>query len=131
MEKADILKNALDVARHLGIVRPKAACLSKMAERQVSGDAVVDGPLAIDNILSAEAGRKKGIVSEVAGQADIVPAPSIETANVFAKTLNYLLHSSNAGIVMGMSAPVILSLRASDPKSKYASLALGVLVSKK
>lgn len=150
MEKADILKNAIDVARRLGIVRPKAACLaavesvnpkmqatldaaclSKMADRQVFGDAVVDGPLAIDNILSAEAARKKGIVSEVAGQADIVLAPSIETANVFSKTLNYLLHSSNAGIVMGMSAPVILPSRASDPKSKYASLALGVLVSKK
>ena len=148
MEKADILKNAIDVAHRLGIARPKAACLaavesvnpkmqatldaaclSKMADRGVFGDAVVDGPLAIDNILSAEAAKKKGIVSEVAGHADIVMAPSIETANVFSKTLNYLLHSSNAGIVMGMSAPVILPSRASDPKSKYASLALGVLVS--
>lgn len=149
MEKVDILHNALDVAHSLGIETPKAAllaavetvnpkmqatidaaCISKMADRGTFKNALVEGPLAIDNILSPEAAAKKGISSPVAGNADIVIAPAIETANTFAKTLNYMAHSSNAGIVVGMSAPVILPSRASDPKSKYASLALGVLLAK-
>lgn len=147
MEKADILKNAVDVAHALGIEAPKvaclaavetvnpkmqatidAACLCKMADRGAFGDAVVEGPLAMDNILSAAAAKKKGICSAVPGNADIILAPSIEVANTFSKTLNYLLHSSNAGIVMGTAAPIILPSRASDPASKYASLALGVLL---
>ena len=90
----------------------------------------MEGPLAMDNILSAEAAKKKGIASQVPGQADIILAPSIEVANTFSKTLNYLLHSSNAGIVMGTAAPIILPSRASDPASKYASLAMGVLLAK-
>ena len=65
------------------------------------------------------------------GHADIILAPSIEVANTFSKTLNYLMHSSNAGIVMGAAAPIILPSRASDPASKYASLAMGVLLAKK
>lgn len=148
-EKADILHNAVDMARALGIEQPKAACvaavemvnpkmqatmdaavLSKMADRGVFGNALVDGPLAIDNILSETAARKKGIRSEVAGHADILLAPCIEVANVFSKTLNYVAHSLNAGIVVGTAAPVILPSRASDPRSKYASLALGVLLAK-
>ena len=84
----------------------------------------------MDNILSAEAARKKGIDSPVPGHADIILAPSIEVANTFSKTLNYLMHSSNAGIVMGAAAPIILPSRASDPASKYASLAMGVLLAK-
>ena len=147
MEKADIIKNAVDVAHALDIEEPKvallaavetvnpkmqatidAACLSKMGDRGTFKGAVVEGPLAIDNILSAESAKKKGIKSEVCGSADIIVAPSIEVANTFSKTLNYLLHSSNAGIVVGTKAPIILPSRASDPKSKYASLALGVLL---
>ena len=149
MEKADILRNAIGVAHALGIETPKAACLAavetvnpkmqatidaaclcKMADRGAFQDAVVEGPLAMDNILSAEAAKKKGIASQVPGQADIILAPSIEVANTFSKTLNYLLHSSNAGIVMGTAAPIILPSRASDPASKYASLAMGVLLAK-
>ena len=84
----------------------------------------------MDNILSAEAARKKGIDSPGPGHADIILAPSIEVANTFSKTLNYLMHSSNAGIVMGAAAPLILPSRASDPASKYASLAMGVLLAK-
>ena len=148
-EKADILRNAIDVARALGIETPKAACLAavetvnpkmqatvdaaclcKMADRGAFPGAVVEGPLAMDNILSAEAARKKGIDSPVPGHADIILAPSIEVANTFSKTLNYLMHSSNAGIVMGAAAPIILPSRASDPASKYASLAMGVLLAK-
>ena len=129
-EKADILRNAIDVARALGIETPKAACLCKMADRGAFPGAVVEGPLAMDNILSAEAARKKGIDSPVPGHADIILAPSIEVANTFSKTLNYLMHSSNAGIVMGAAAPIILPSRASDPASKYASLAMGVLLAK-
>lgn len=148
-EKADILRNAIDVARALGIETPKAACLAavetvnpkmqatvdaaclcKMADRGAFPGAVVEGPLAMDNILSAEAARKKSIDSPVPGHADIILAPSIEVANTFSKTLNYLMHSSNAGIVMGAAAPIILPSRASDPASKYASLAMGVLLAK-
>ena len=133
-EKADILRNAIDVARALGIETPKAACLAavetvnpkmqatvdaaclcKMADRGAFPGAVVEGPLAMDNILSAEAARKKGIDSPVPGHADIILAPSIEVANTFSKTLNYLMHSSNAGIVMGAAAPIILPSRARRP----------------
>ena len=137
------------VANLLGIETPKAACLAavetvnpkmqatvdaaclcKMADRGAFPGAVVEGPLAMDNILSAEAARKKGIDSPVPGHADIILAPSIEVANTFSKTLNYLMHSSTAGIVMGAAAPIILPSRASDPASKYASLAMGVLLAK-
>lgn len=146
--KADILKNAVDVAKALGITSPKAAilaavetvnpkmqatidaaCLCKMADRGSFGDAIVEGPLAIDNVLSAEAAKKKGINSPVCGAADIIISPSIETANVFNKTLNHLLHSQNAGIIAGTKAPIILPSRAGDVKSKYASIALSVLMS--
>lgn len=149
MEKADIVRNAVDVARALGVETPKVACvaavetvnpkmqatmdaavLSKMADRGAFGHALVDGPLAMDNILSEAAAKKKGIHSQVAGHADVLLAPCIEVANVFSKTLNYVAHSSNAGIVMGTAAPIILPSRASDLKSKYASLALGVLLAK-
>lgn len=149
MEKADIVRNAVDVARALGVETPKVACvaavetvnpkmqatmdaavLSKMADRGAFGNALVDGPLAMDNILSEAAAKKKGIHSQVAGHADVLLAPCIEVANVFSKTLNYVAHSSNAGIVMGTAAPIILPSRASDLKSKYASLALGVLLAK-
>ena len=148
-EKADILRNAIDVAHALGIETPKAACLAavetvnpkmqatvdaaclcKMADRGAFKGAVVEGPLAMDNILSAEAAQKKGIVSDVPGNADIILSPSSEVANTFSKTLNYLMHSSNAVFVMGTAPPIILPSRASDPASKYASLALGVLLAR-
>lgn len=149
MEKADIIRNAVDVARALGVEQPKVACiaavemvnpkmpatmdaamLSKMADRGVFGNALVDGPLAMDNILSAAAAEKKGIRSAVAGHADILLSPSIEVGNVFSKTLSYVVHTLSAGIVAGTAAPIILPSRSSDPKSKYASLALGVLLAK-
>ncbi len=148
-EKADILHNAIDLAHALAIETPKvailaavetvnsnmqatidAACLSKMADRGVFKNSIVEGPLAIDNILSSASALKKGIKSEVAGNADIIISPTIETANVFSKSLNFFLHSSNAGIIVGAKAPIILPSRASDAKSKYASLALGVLLAK-
>ncbi|WP_304507574.1 bifunctional enoyl-CoA hydratase/phosphate acetyltransferase [Anaerotignum sp.] len=146
-EKAAIVKNAINVAQKLGVAAPKvailaaienvnvkmqatvdAACLSKMADRGVFKNAIVDGPLSIDNIISAASAKKKGIKSEVAGAADIIVSPSIEVANVFAKTLNYMAASTNAGIVVGAKAPIILPSRASSEKSKWASLALGVLI---
>ena len=146
-EKTLIVRNAIGVAKKLGIEVPKvailaavenintkmqatidAACLSKMADRGVFKGALVDGPLSIDNILSAGAAKKKGLGSEVAGAADIVVSPFIEVANVFSKTLNYMAGSTNAGIVVGAKAPIILPSRASSDKSKWASLALGVLI---
>ena len=147
-EKVDIVKNAVDVARALNLSAPKvallaavetvnpamqatvdAACISKMCDRGSFGDAIVEGPLAMDTILSQESAKKKGIHSPVCGNADIIISPTIETANTFSKSMNYFLKSSNAGIVVGAKAPIILPSRGSDAKSKYASLALGVLLS--
>lgn len=147
-EKADILRNAIDVARAWASRPPRrlpgrrgngepqdAGHRGRRLPVQDGGQGGLPrgrggGPLAMDNILSAEAARKKGIDSPVPGHADIILAPSIEVANTFSKILNYLMHSSNAGIVMGAAAPIILPSRASDPASKYASLAMGVLLAK-
>lgn len=147
-EKADIIRNAVDVGHALGMEQVKVACLAavetvnpkmpatmdaaelaKMSDEGAFEGAVVAGPFAIDIALSEKSAAKKNITSPVGGHADVFLAPCIEVANVFAKTLNYLAHSHNAAIVVGTAAPIILPSRASDPKSKYASLALGVLLS--
>ncbi len=145
--KAQIVQNAVEVARILGVERPKvaalsavetvnpairstldAACLSLMAQRgQISG-AIVDGPLAFDNAISAAAAREKGIKSEVAGNADIVLVPDLVSGNILAKNLEYLAGATAAGIVSGLAAPVILSSRADAAPARLAGLALAVLM---
>ena len=144
--KIDIVQNAIDLARALGIEVPKvgilsaietvnpnipstldAAILSKMAERgQITGG-LVDGPLAMDNAVDLEAARTKGIKSVVAGRADILVAPNLETGNMIAKELIFLAHAETGGIVIGAQVPVILTSRADDDKARLASCAVAAL----
>ena len=145
--KAQILENAIALARLLGIDMPKAAalsavetvnpaivstldaaCLVLLAKRGQITDAIVDGPMAFDNAISAEAALEKGIVSEVAGDVDILLTPDLVSGNILAKNLEYLAGATAAGIVLGLSAPVVLSSRADPPKARLAALSLAVLM---
>jgi len=147
--KTDIVQNAIDMAHALGIAAPRVAILSavevvnpkmpstldaaalcKMADRgQITG-AIVDGPLAFDNAVSLAAAKTKHIVSEVAGQADILIAPDIEAGNMIAKQLEYLANAEAAGIVLGARVPIILTSRADNPQSRMASCAVAALIHK-
>ncbi|MDQ2823083.1 MAG: bifunctional enoyl-CoA hydratase/phosphate acetyltransferase [Pseudomonadota bacterium] len=147
--KRDILQNAIDLVRALGIVRPRvavlcavetvnpampstldAAALCKMAERgQVTG-ALVDGPLAFDNAVSAQAALIKGIISPVAGHADILLVPDLEAGNMLAKQLEYLGGAQMAGIVLGARVPVILTSRADPTLARLGSCAIALLLAR-
>lgn len=146
-QKVQITMEAVRTARMLGIDPPHvavlaatelvnpsmsaatdAACLSKMAERGQIPGAIIDGPLALDNALSLEAARQKGISSPVAGKADIVIVPNIESGNLLGKAIVYCGSGKMAGVVMGAACPLILPSRADTHESKLASLALGVCV---
>jgi phosphate acetyltransferase len=146
-DKRDICQNAIDLAHTIGIARPKvavlsavetvtaklpstvdAAALSKMAERgQITG-ALVDGPLAFDNAVSPEAALVKEIVSPVAGQADILLVPDLESGNMLAKQLTFFNRADGAGIVVGARLPIILTSRADPPRTRLASAALALLL---
>lgn len=147
MDKRDIIQNAIDLAHIIGIERPKVAVLSavetinpalpstvdaaalcKMAERRQIIGGVVDGPLAFDNAIDALAAREKGIASAVAGAADILVAPDLESGNMLAKQLSFLAGAEAAGVVMGAKVPIILSSRADAPRARIASCAVAVLV---
>ena len=142
----DIVQNAIDLAHALKIERPKVALLSavetitkdinstltaaalcKMAERGQIRGGTLDGPLAFDNAVSAAATEAKGIVSSVAGQADILIAPDLEAANILAKQLIYLADAQGAGILMGARLPIILTSRADSPLERMASCSLAIL----
>jgi phosphate acetyltransferase len=145
--KRDICQNAIDLLHTMGVAEPlvavlaavemvnasmpatlDAAALAIMALRgQISG-AKVDGPLAFDNAISLEAARTKGIVSPVAGQADILLVPDLEAGNMLAKQLIYFAHADAAGLVLGARVPVILTSRADSLKTRIASAALAKLV---
>jgi phosphotransacetylase len=145
--KQDIVQNAIDLAHVLGIQTPRVAILSavetvnpkipstleaaalcKMAERgQITGG-IVDGPLAFDNAVSPEAARAKGIVSPVAGQADILVVPDLEAGNMLAKQLEYLADAQAAGIVLGARVPIVLTSRSDGPLAHKASCALALLL---
>lgn len=146
MDKRDIVQNAIDLAQALGIARPKVALLSavetvtpkiastveaaalcKMADRgQITGGDL-DGPLAFDNAISAEAAKAKGIKSIVAGHADILMAPDLESGNMIAKQLSYLGGAASAGIVLGARVPIMLTSRADGSLSRMVSAALADL----
>ena len=146
-DKVDIVQNAIDLARVLGIAIPKVAILSavetvnpkiqstvdaaalcKMADRgQISGGAL-DGPLAFDNAVSEEAARTKKIVSPVAGKADILLVPDLEAGNMVAKQLQYLAGADSAGIVLGTRVPIVLTSRADSVRTRLASTAVMALV---
>lgn len=147
LQKADIARNAIELAQVLGVARPKvailaavetvnptmpatldAAALCKMADRgQITGG-VLDGPLAFDNAVSIEAARTKGITSPVAGQADILLVPDLESGNMLAKQLMYLGGASSAGIVLGAKIPIVLTSRADSRESRIASCAIALLL---
>jgi phosphotransacetylase len=146
-EKRDICQNAIDLAHTLGIATPKVAILSavetvtskmrstvdaaalcKMAERgQITG-AILDGPLAFDNAISAEAAKTKDIVSPVAGKPDILLVPDIESGNMLAKQLTFLAGADAAGIVLGARVPIIVTSRADNLRSRLASCAVALLM---
>ena len=145
-DKVDITQNAIDVALSLGLNKPRvgilsavetvtpkipstldAAILSKMAERGQIMGGIVDGPLAMDNAIDVEAAKTKGIVSLVAGRADILIAPNIEAGNMLAKELIFIAHAEGAGIVIGARAPIILTSRADGEKTRLASCAIASL----
>ena len=147
MEKAAIIDNAVSLARLLGVEQPKvaalsavevvkpaipstidAACLSKMADRGQIRHALVDGPLAFDNAISAEAARIKKIRSPVAGDVDILLAPDLNAANILAKDLEYLAGATLAGIVVGARVPILLPSRSDPPLARTVAAALAVIV---
>jgi len=145
-DKVDIVQNAIDLARSFGVERPKvailaavetvsskmpatldAAALCKMAERGQIKGGLLDGPLAFDNAISRDAAKIKGIVSEVAGDPDILLAPDLEAGNMIAKQLSFLANADSAGLVLGAKVPVILTSRADSLRSRVASCAVAVM----
>ena len=103
-----------------------AAALCKMADRGQIKGGLLDGPLAFDNAISKEAARTKGIVSEVAGDPDILLAPDLEAGNMLAKQLSFLANADSAGLVLGARVPIILTSRADSVRSRIASCAVAV-----
>ena len=146
-DKVDICQNAIDLAVSLGVGRPKvailaavetvtskmpatidAACLCKMADRGQITSALLDGPLAFDNAISAQAAKTKGIRSEVAGDPDILLTPDLEAGNILAKQLSFLARADSAGLVLGARVPIILTSRADSVRSRIASCGIAMLV---
>jgi phosphotransacetylase/acyl dehydratase len=148
--KRDIIQNAIDLAHVMGIECPKVAVLSaietinpklrstldaaalcKMADRgQITGG-LVDGPLAFDNAVSPAAAAEKGIISKVAGLADILVVPDLEAGNMLAKQLTFLAGADAAGVVLGARVPIILTSRADAERTRMASCAVAVLIARR
>ena len=145
-EKVDIIQNAIDFARIMGIETPKvailaavetvnpnmpstidAAALCKMADRGQIKGAILDGPLAFDNAISLHAAKVKHIESAVAGDADILVVPDLESGNMLAKQLEYLAGASGSGLVLGARVPIALTSRADGPMTRVASALLAQL----
>ena len=146
-DKVDIIQNAIDLAHILGIPEPKVAILSavetvnpkiqstldaaalcKMADRgQITGG-ILDGPLAFDNAVSIVAAKTKGIKSAVAGHAEILVVPDLESGNMIAKQLEYLANALTAGIVLGTRVPIVLTSRADTAETRTASCVIAALV---
>jgi phosphotransacetylase len=144
--KLDIVRNALELARFLGVVRPKVALLSavekinlniaetldwaivtRMGDQGEFGDAVIEGPLALDVAFSPESAKVKRIASEVSGDVDILVVPTLATGNILAKGLQYLGGARVAGIIVGARKPIVMLSRSDSPETKVYSIALGNL----
>jgi phosphate butyryltransferase len=147
-DKMALIRNAVEVAHALGNSLPKvavlsasefvtpslpstldAAALAKMNERGQIGGCIVDGPLALDNAVSPEAVREKGIQSPVAGQADILLAPGIEAANCLAKSTTLFAGLRLAHVIVGAKIPILIPSRADRSDAKVLSIALGMIMS--
>jgi phosphate acetyltransferase len=146
-DKVDIIQNAIDLAHAMRVPEVRVAILSametvtskvpstveaaalcKMAERgQITGG-LLDGPLALDNAISVEAAGIKGIISKVAGHANVLVVPDLEAGNMLAKSLSFLAGADAAGIVLGARVPIMLTSRADTLLTRLASCAVAVLV---
>ncbi len=146
--KADILQNTVNLARAFGVVEPKvavlaavevvnpdmpctldAAALTQMNRRGQIKNCIVDGPFALDNAVSEESAKTKGIVSPVAGHADVMIVPNIDAGNMMVKALVYFSKNETAGLILGATAPVVLTSRADSPRAKLLSVAAAVALS--
>ena len=144
-EKVKILENTVRLAHAFGVEKPKvavlaavevvnpdmpctldAAAISQMNRRGQIKGCVVDGPFALDNAISEESAAHKGIVSEVAGKADILLVPDIDAGNMMAKAIVYMTNNKTAGLVLGAKAPVVLTSRSDSAETKLLSIASAV-----
>jgi phosphate butyryltransferase len=146
-DKKAIIQNAANLACSIGVKKPKvallaaiemvnpekmpctadAAILTQMNRRGEFPACIIDGPLAFDNVVNGNSIKVKKIESPVAGDADILVAPSIEVGNILYKSLVYMGNAKSAGLVLGTRVPVIMTSRADSPETKLASIALGIL----
>jgi phosphate butyryltransferase len=145
--KEEIIKNAVEAVNNLGVTSPKVALLAanekvnenmpvtleykELVENAKNGKitgCMIDGPLALDNAVSYESAKVKGIVSEVAGDADILMCPDIEAGNILYKALVFLAAAKSGGVVLGAKRPIVLTSRADSSESKLISIALSVLM---
>ncbi|MFA7412582.1 MAG: phosphate butyryltransferase, partial [Tissierellaceae bacterium] len=145
-QKKEIIENAVALAKSLDIETPKVAVLASkekvspkmeatvdakeltdMNKRGEISGCIVDGPFALDNAVSKESARLKGIDSQVAGDADIILAPNIDAGNALYKSLTFLGNAKSAGLIVGTKAPIVLTSRADNEEAKLNSIALGVL----
>lgn len=144
-EKVKILENTVHLAHAFGVAKPKvavlaavevvnpdmpctldAAAISQMNRRGQIKGCIVDGPFALDNAISEESAAHKGIVSEVAGKADILLVPDIDAGNMMAKAIVYMTNNKTAGLVLGAKAPVVLTSRSDSAETKLLSIASAV-----
>ena len=148
-EKVAIVSNAVSCYHALGVETPKvaalaavevvnpdmpctldAAALVQMNRRNQIKGCVIDGPLALDNALSEEAARHKGVVSEVAGHAEVLFVPDIEAGNLLGKVILFMANGAGAGVVLGAKVPVVLTSRGDTARTKALSIALGAVLAK-
>ena len=147
--KVGIIENAVECYHKIGVacpmiaalaavevVNPDMACtldaaaLAKMSDRGQIKGCVVDGPFALDNAVSEEAAKTKGIRSPVAGNADILLVPNIECGNLVGKVMTYLAKERGAGVVLGARKPIVLTSRFDSMETKLLSIALGAVVAR-
>jgi len=147
-EKVSMVQNAVEVFHKLGIQEPKvaivcavetvnpkmeatvhAAMLTLMNRRKQIKGCIIDGPLALDNAVSAESAHHKGIVSDVSGDVDLIVTHDINSGNVLYKSLNFLGGATTAAVIMGAKVPIVLTSRADSERSKLMSIALAAAIS--
>lgn len=149
-QKKEIIENAVELAHSLGVEKPKVAVIGakekvspkmeatihakELANMNKSGEitgCIVEGPFALDNAISKEAALHKEINSQIAGDADILLMPNIDTGNVLYKSLTFFARAKSAGIILGTKAPIVLTSRADNEEAKLCSIVLGVLLTSK